>query len=194
MVETKVTTMVIKVDLGCEKCQKKIKRVLCAIPQIQNQTYDKKKNTVTITVVSRQKYTAKEVKLSSALRFHLHLHLHLLVLLLLLLHLHHHHAHVVKNAAEDHVVITFYLHIVMYLVEGQNVIYGEMDVVVAEVEVTMCAEVYMFMKSTIPRRHAQSCKEKVQKTDGLSQCPASTIGFKSSGHDGPLCCCKNVLF
>ncbi|KAL9398089.1 hypothetical protein Peur_007050 [Populus x canadensis] len=52
MVETKVTTMVIKVvDLGCEKCHKKIKRVLCAIPQIQNQTYDKKENTVTITVV-----------------------------------------------------------------------------------------------------------------------------------------------
>ncbi|KAI5583471.1 hypothetical protein POPTR_006G019600v4 [Populus trichocarpa] len=44
--------MVIKVvDLGCEKCHKKIKRVLCAIPQIQNQTYDKKENTVTITVV-----------------------------------------------------------------------------------------------------------------------------------------------
>ncbi|XP_011010374.1 PREDICTED: uncharacterized protein LOC105115227 [Populus euphratica] len=52
MVETKVTTMVIKVvDLGCEKCHKKIKRVLCDIPQIQNQTYDTKKNTVTITVV-----------------------------------------------------------------------------------------------------------------------------------------------
>ncbi|XP_011010370.1 PREDICTED: uncharacterized protein LOC105115225 [Populus euphratica] len=52
MAETKVTTMVIKVvDLGCEKCHKKIKRVLCDIPQIQNQTYDKKENTVTITVV-----------------------------------------------------------------------------------------------------------------------------------------------
>eukprot|EP00258_Populus_trichocarpa_P043569 XP_024459588.1 protein PYRICULARIA ORYZAE RESISTANCE 21 isoform X7 [Populus trichocarpa] len=52
MVETKVTEMVIKVvDLGCEKCHKKIKRVLCAIPQIQNQIYDKKKNTVKITVV-----------------------------------------------------------------------------------------------------------------------------------------------
>ncbi|KAG6771063.1 hypothetical protein POTOM_022408 [Populus tomentosa] len=111
--------MVIKVDLGCEKCHKKIKKVLCAIPQ-------------------------------------------------------------------DHVVITFvcqqYLHIVMYLVEGQSVIYGEMDVVVAEVGVTMCAEVHMFVKSTIPR-HAKSCKGKVQKTDGLSQRPASTIGFKSSGHD-----------
>ncbi|KAJ6921595.1 hypothetical protein NC652_015498 [Populus alba x Populus x berolinensis] len=106
MVETQVTTMVIKViDLGCEKCHKKIKKVLCGIPQ------------------------------------------------------------------------------------GQSVIYGEMDVVVAEVEVTMCAEVYMFVKSTIPRRHAQLCKGKVRKTDGLSQRPASTVGFKSSGHDGPLCCC-----
>ena len=98
-----------------------------------------------------------------------------------------------KNAAEDHVVITFvcqqYLHIVMYLVEGQSVIYREMIVVVvAEVGVTMCAEVYMFMKTTIPR-HAKSCKRKVQKTDGLSQRPASTVGFKSSGHDGPSCCC-----
>ncbi|XP_011004525.1 PREDICTED: uncharacterized protein LOC105110998 isoform X2 [Populus euphratica] len=52
MAETKITTMEIKVvDLGCEKCHKKIKTVLCAIPQIQNQTYDKKENTVTITVV-----------------------------------------------------------------------------------------------------------------------------------------------
>ncbi|KAJ6912356.1 protein PYRICULARIA ORYZAE RESISTANCE 21-like isoform X1 [Populus alba x Populus x berolinensis] len=51
MVETQVTEMVIKVDLGCDKCHKKIKKVLCAIPQIQNQAYDKKKNTVTITVV-----------------------------------------------------------------------------------------------------------------------------------------------
>ncbi|KAJ6992041.1 protein PYRICULARIA ORYZAE RESISTANCE 21-like isoform X2 [Populus alba x Populus x berolinensis] len=51
MVETQVTKMVIKVDLGCEKYHKKIKKVLCAIPQIQNQIYDKKENTVTITVV-----------------------------------------------------------------------------------------------------------------------------------------------
>nr|TKS09726.1 hypothetical protein D5086_0000088270 [Populus alba] len=108
MVETQVTTMVIKVDLGCEKCHKKIKKVLCGIPQIQNQTYDKKENTVTITV---------------------------------------------------------YLHIVMYLVEGQRVIYGEMDVVVAEVGVTMCAEVYVFVKSTISRRHAQSCKGKSSSED-----------------------------
>jgi len=52
----------------------------------------------------------------------------------------------------------------MYLVEGQSVIYGEMVVVVAEVGVTMCAEVYMFMKSTIPR-HAKSCKGKSSSED-----------------------------
>uniref|UniRef100_A0A2P2M824 Uncharacterized protein LOC105111002 n=1 Tax=Rhizophora mucronata TaxID=61149 RepID=A0A2P2M824_RHIMU len=45
-----VTTMVIKVDLRCEKCRKKIKKVLCKIPQIKNQIYDEKSNTVTITV------------------------------------------------------------------------------------------------------------------------------------------------
>jgi hypothetical protein len=66
------------------------------------------------------------------------------------------------------------------------VIYGKTVVVVAEVGVTICAEVHMFVKSTtIPRRHAQSCKGKVQKTDDLSQRLTSTIGFKSSGHDGP---------
>ncbi|KAJ6921591.1 hypothetical protein NC652_015494 [Populus alba x Populus x berolinensis] len=262
-----VTTMVIKVvDLGCEKCHKKIKRVLCAIPQIQNQTYDQKKNTVTITVVGccpekiKKKIYCKggecvkcieippppsppclppplppppppctccekcrrgpcchqccmptpPAKCHSVIEgqsvmylhlhvyhlhvhlhvYHLHLHVHLHVYHLHVhlhvyhLHLHHHHAHVVKNAAEDHVVITFVcqhlLQNVMYLVQGQSVIYGEMVVVVAEVEVTMCAEVYMFVKSTIPRRHAQSCNGKVQKTDGLSQRPASTVGFKSS--------------
>jgi hypothetical protein len=81
----------------------------------------------------------------------------------------------VKNAAEAHVVITFVcqqsLHIVMYL---QSVINGEMDAVVAEVGVTMCAEVHMFVKSTTPR-HAQSCKGKSSSED--------------RGHDGPLCCC-----
>ncbi|KAJ6363697.1 hypothetical protein OIU78_003800 [Salix suchowensis] len=52
MVETQVTTMVIKVvDLGCEKCNKKIKKILCKIPQIQNQIHVEEKNTVTITVV-----------------------------------------------------------------------------------------------------------------------------------------------
>ncbi|CAK7323315.1 unnamed protein product [Dovyalis caffra] len=64
MATKQVTTMVIKVDLECEKCHKKIKKVLCKIPreflilsssiktlEIQNQIYDKKANTVTITVV-----------------------------------------------------------------------------------------------------------------------------------------------
>ncbi|KAF9679428.1 hypothetical protein SADUNF_Sadunf06G0014100 [Salix dunnii] len=46
-----VTTMEIKVcDLGCEKCRKKIKKLLCKIPQIQSQIYAEKENTVTITV------------------------------------------------------------------------------------------------------------------------------------------------
>lgn len=95
--------------------------------------------------------------------------------------------HVVLNApkglVEDHVIKTFvYQHVhVMY----QCVIYGQLVAVVAEVGVTMCVDVNIFMK-TIPR-HAKSCKGKVQKTDGLSQRPASTVGFKSSGHDGPLC-------
>uniref|UniRef100_A0A6N2KCQ9 HMA domain-containing protein n=1 Tax=Salix viminalis TaxID=40686 RepID=A0A6N2KCQ9_SALVM len=52
MVETEVTTMVITaVDLGCEKCYKKIKKILCKIPQIQSQIFIEEKNTVTITVV-----------------------------------------------------------------------------------------------------------------------------------------------
>ncbi|XP_058003696.1 uncharacterized protein LOC131180100 [Hevea brasiliensis] len=50
MAEEKVT-MVIKVDLSCKKCCKKIKKILCEIPQIRNQIYDEKANTVNITVV-----------------------------------------------------------------------------------------------------------------------------------------------
>ncbi|XP_038710821.1 protein PYRICULARIA ORYZAE RESISTANCE 21 isoform X3 [Tripterygium wilfordii] len=50
MAEPNVTTMVIKVDLQCEKCYKKIKKVLCKFPQIRDQVYDEKKNTVTIKV------------------------------------------------------------------------------------------------------------------------------------------------
>ncbi|XP_031270496.1 protein PYRICULARIA ORYZAE RESISTANCE 21-like [Pistacia vera] len=45
-----VTTMVIKVDLKCCKCYKKVKKVLCKIPQIKDQVYDEKQNTVTIKV------------------------------------------------------------------------------------------------------------------------------------------------
>ncbi|KAI4294891.1 hypothetical protein MLD38_040828 [Melastoma candidum] len=43
--------MVMKVDLQCFKCYKKIKRVLCRYPQIRDQTYDEKNNRVFITVV-----------------------------------------------------------------------------------------------------------------------------------------------
>ncbi|GFY85059.1 heavy metal transport/detoxification superfamily protein [Actinidia rufa] len=48
----KVTTMVLKVvDLHCDSCYKKIKKVLCKFPEIRNQEYDEKANTVKITVV-----------------------------------------------------------------------------------------------------------------------------------------------
>ncbi|KAH0969910.1 hypothetical protein GBA52_022066 [Prunus armeniaca] len=46
-----VTTMVLKVDLQCHKCYKKVKKVLCKFPQIQDQTYDEKQNQVVIKVV-----------------------------------------------------------------------------------------------------------------------------------------------
>ncbi|TYI81978.1 hypothetical protein E1A91_D05G190700v1 [Gossypium mustelinum] len=44
-------TMVLKVDLQCRRCYKKVKQVLCKFPQIQDQIYDEKANTVTIKVV-----------------------------------------------------------------------------------------------------------------------------------------------
>ncbi|GMI72660.1 HEAVY METAL ASSOCIATED PROTEIN 35 [Hibiscus trionum] len=47
----KVTIMVLKVDLQCRKCYKKVKKVLCKFPQIRDQVYDNKANTVTIRVV-----------------------------------------------------------------------------------------------------------------------------------------------
>ncbi|XP_075478653.1 uncharacterized protein LOC142519503 [Primulina tabacum] len=48
----KVTIMVLKVvDLQCSRCYKKIKKILCKFPQIRDQVYDEKANTVTITVV-----------------------------------------------------------------------------------------------------------------------------------------------
>ncbi|GAB4839241.1 hypothetical protein Ancab_028769, partial [Ancistrocladus abbreviatus] len=46
-----VTTMVLKVDLKCEKCYKKVKKVLRKFPQIRDQEYDEKNDTVTIKVV-----------------------------------------------------------------------------------------------------------------------------------------------
>ncbi|KAF8031810.1 hypothetical protein BT93_D0889 [Corymbia citriodora subsp. variegata] len=44
--------MVMKVDLQCYRCYKKIKKVICKFPEIQDQKYDDKQNKVTITVVS----------------------------------------------------------------------------------------------------------------------------------------------
>ncbi|XP_048132293.1 protein PYRICULARIA ORYZAE RESISTANCE 21-like [Rhodamnia argentea] len=45
------TKMVIKVDLQCHRCYKKIKKILCEIPQVKDRIFDEKQNTVTITVV-----------------------------------------------------------------------------------------------------------------------------------------------
>ncbi|XP_060186679.1 uncharacterized protein LOC132616102 isoform X2 [Lycium barbarum] len=47
----KTTIMVLKVDLQCPCCYKKTKKILCKIPQVRNQLYDEKANTITITVV-----------------------------------------------------------------------------------------------------------------------------------------------
>ncbi|KAE9594764.1 hypothetical protein Lal_00013335 [Lupinus albus] len=47
----KVTMMKLKVDLECEKCYKKIKKLLTKYPQIRDQTFEEKQNIVTITVV-----------------------------------------------------------------------------------------------------------------------------------------------
>ncbi|KAL3820835.1 hypothetical protein ACJIZ3_006740 [Penstemon smallii] len=47
----KVTIMVLKVDLQCHCCYKKVKKTICKFPQIRDQIYDEKGNTVTITVV-----------------------------------------------------------------------------------------------------------------------------------------------
>ncbi|KAK9267360.1 hypothetical protein L1049_009785 [Liquidambar formosana] len=47
----KVTTMSLSVDLQCSGCYKKIKKLLCKFPEIQDQRYDEKSNKVIITVV-----------------------------------------------------------------------------------------------------------------------------------------------
>ncbi|CAA2994071.1 pollen-specific leucine-rich repeat extensin 1 [Olea europaea subsp. europaea] len=47
----KVTVMMLKADLHCPCCHKKVKKILCGIPQIRGQIYDVKQNTVTINVV-----------------------------------------------------------------------------------------------------------------------------------------------
>ncbi|CAN4105980.1 unnamed protein product [Withania somnifera] len=47
----KITIMVLKVDLQCSSCYKKVKKILCKFPQIRDQMYDEKANSVTITVL-----------------------------------------------------------------------------------------------------------------------------------------------
>ncbi|XP_052486023.1 uncharacterized protein LOC105770509 isoform X3 [Gossypium raimondii] len=47
----KVTIMVLKVDLQCCRCYMKVKKVVSEFPQIRDQTFDEKANTVTIIVV-----------------------------------------------------------------------------------------------------------------------------------------------
>ena len=47
----KVTIMKLKVDLECEKCYKKVKKLLGKYPQIRDQKLDEKENIVFITVV-----------------------------------------------------------------------------------------------------------------------------------------------
>jgi hypothetical protein len=42
-----------------------------------------------------------------------------------------------------------------------------------------------FMTKSLGAMHNHVKGNKVQKTGDLSQRPASTVGFKSSGHDGP---------
>ncbi|XP_030972181.1 protein PYRICULARIA ORYZAE RESISTANCE 21-like [Quercus lobata] len=49
--EKKTTFMWIKVDLQCPRCRKKIKKLLCQIPQVQDQQYKEKENLVVIKVV-----------------------------------------------------------------------------------------------------------------------------------------------
>ncbi|KAI6704167.1 hypothetical protein NL676_013303 [Syzygium grande] len=51
MAEKKVA-MEITVDLKCYRCYKKIKKVNCKFPEIQNQVFNEKENKVLITVVS----------------------------------------------------------------------------------------------------------------------------------------------
>ncbi|XP_059663513.1 protein PYRICULARIA ORYZAE RESISTANCE 21-like isoform X2 [Cornus florida] len=43
--------MILHVGLQCSCCCNKIKKILCKFPQIRDQVYDKKQNTVTITVI-----------------------------------------------------------------------------------------------------------------------------------------------
>ncbi|KAJ8562616.1 hypothetical protein K7X08_031068 [Anisodus acutangulus] len=47
----KTTIMVLKADLQCPCCYKKAKKILCKMPQVRDQVYDEKANTITIVVV-----------------------------------------------------------------------------------------------------------------------------------------------
>ncbi|KAK9078648.1 hypothetical protein SSX86_002705 [Deinandra increscens subsp. villosa] len=51
MAPEKVTKMVVEVDLKCSDCYKKVKKVMCKIPEIRDQEYDFEKNQVKISVV-----------------------------------------------------------------------------------------------------------------------------------------------
>ncbi|KAI4343199.1 hypothetical protein MLD38_027730 [Melastoma candidum] len=48
----KVVTAVMKVDLQCPRCYRKIKKVLCKFPEVRSQMYDEKQNKVMFTVVT----------------------------------------------------------------------------------------------------------------------------------------------
>ncbi|KAF8092740.1 hypothetical protein N665_0402s0028 [Sinapis alba] len=47
----KVTIMKLTVDLACSKCKKKAKKALSKFPQIRDEVYDEKNNTIIIKVV-----------------------------------------------------------------------------------------------------------------------------------------------
>ncbi|KAL8268012.1 hypothetical protein R6Q59_001810 [Mikania micrantha] len=51
MAPEKATEMVLNVDLKCSGCYKKVKKVICKIPQIRDQVFDVDKNKVKIIVV-----------------------------------------------------------------------------------------------------------------------------------------------
>ncbi|KAI3818908.1 hypothetical protein L1987_12729 [Smallanthus sonchifolius] len=51
MAPEKVTDMILNVDLKCTGCYKKVKKVICKIPQIRDQSFDMEKNKVWIRVV-----------------------------------------------------------------------------------------------------------------------------------------------
>ncbi|CAM8890609.1 unnamed protein product [Rhodiola kirilowii] len=51
MGEKKVTVMILKVDLQCDCCYIKVKKLLCKFPEIRDRIFDEKSNTVMITVI-----------------------------------------------------------------------------------------------------------------------------------------------